>query len=94
MSIKSFLSSKKERRAWHRGIYKGLWKYWNPRTLIREEFPPDFRIWEDREGHYEDVPMTFFFLVKWYGIIGLLYVASELGVLKELLALARVMIGG
>ena len=38
--------------------------------------------------------MTFFFLVKWYGIIGLLYVASELGVLKELLALARVMIGG
>lgn len=92
---KSFLSTKKERRSWHRGIYKGLWKYWNPRTMLRKEIPTNgFLTWEEKEQQYEDTIMIAIFISKYYGIIGLLYFANELGVLKELLALVQVMFGG
>jgi len=91
MTFFSFLSTKKERRAWHRGIYKGVWKYWKPQTIFREEYPDDgFLKWEDREKQYEHFTMMVFYIGKWYGIVGVLYFAQKLGVLKEFLALLQV----
>ena len=93
--LKTFLNRKRERSAWHRGVYKGLWKYWNPKTMLRQEIPTNgFLTWEEKEQQYEDTIMIFVFITKYYGAVALFYFASELGVLQELFTFFQVMIGG
>jgi len=59
MKDNGFLSSSREQHAWHRGLYKGLFKYHSLKKMVRKESKDfdSFKEWEDAEGHYEDVPM-------------------------------------
>lgn len=54
--MKSFLNTKKEKHAWHKGFWTGL-KYFHPSKLVSNlevSNHDSFSNWEDSEGHYTD----------------------------------------
>lgn len=80
MSLRdTFLSNNKEKSAVTRGIYKGLFLYWNPRHMIKNEAGEyrSFKAWERNDQQYEDAAILASYLFKTAAIIASGYAASN-----------------